>query len=143
MLEIFAAGFLVFAFTALALFELAIVLGAPLGEYSFGGQNKGTLPTAWRVVAFFFVFFSLAVAGHYLAQAGVLSPLLDARTNSVVNWLLVGFTTFSAVANNLTRSYVAMPLYVEEVAMYPSILIVKPPFADVSIHDRFRPLNGM
>ena len=104
MLEIFAAGFLVFAFTALALFELAIVLGAPLGEYSFGGQNKGTLPTSWRVVAFFFVFFSLAVAGHYLAQTGVLNPLLDAPTNSVVNWLLVGFTTFSAVANNLTRS---------------------------------------
>lgn len=104
MLETFAAAFLVFAFTALALFELAIALGAPLGEYSFGGQNKGVLPTHWRVVAFVFVFVALGIAGHYLAQTGAISPLLSSSGNSFVNWFLVGFTALSALGNNLTRS---------------------------------------
>jgi hypothetical protein len=39
MLDAFAAGFLVFAYVATALFQIAIVLGAPLGEYAYGGQN--------------------------------------------------------------------------------------------------------
>ena len=97
MLDTFAAAFLVFAFTALALFELAIALGAPLGEYSFGGQNKGVLPTHWRVVAFVFVFVALGIAGHYLAQTGAVSPLLGSTGNTFVNWFLVGFTALSAL----------------------------------------------
>ena len=35
MLDAFASGFLVFAFTATALFQLALVLGAPMGEYAY------------------------------------------------------------------------------------------------------------
>ena len=43
----------------------------------------------------------------------------------------------------LISSYVAVPLYVGAMAMYPSILLVKPPFADMSVSARFRPLNGI
>jgi len=45
--------------------------------------------------------------------------------------------------NLLIRSYVATPLYVGALAMYPSILLVKPPFADMPNSVRFRPLNGI
>jgi hypothetical protein len=47
------------------------------------------------------------------------------------------------LANVLIRSYVAVPLYLARVATYPSILLVKPPFADMAIPARFRPLNGI
>ena len=45
--------------------------------------------------------------------------------------------------NLLMRSYVAIPLHEAQEAMYPSILLVKPPFADMPISVRFRPLNGI
>ena len=49
MLDAFAAGFLVFAYVATALFQIAIVLGAPLGEYAYGGQNPGILKLPFRI----------------------------------------------------------------------------------------------
>lgn len=104
MLEAIAGGFLVFFFIALALFQLALVLGAPLGEYAFGGQRAGLLPPGFRVASFFSMVFALAIAGHYLAQLGVLTPMLAPDLNQVVNWGLVGFAGLSAIANNITRS---------------------------------------
>ncbi len=104
MLEVVAAGFLVFFFIALALFQLAIVLGAPLGEYAFGGQRIGVLPPGFRVASFFSMVLALAIAGHYLAQLGLLSQLLAPDLNQIANWGLVGFAALSALANNITRS---------------------------------------
>lgn len=104
MLEAIAGGFLVFFFIALALFQLALVLGAPLGEYAFGGQRAGVLPPGFRVASFFSMVLALAIAGHYLAQLGVLTPMLAPDLNQVVNWGLVGFAALSAIANNITRS---------------------------------------
>ena len=104
MLETFASGFLVFAYVATALFQLAIVFGAPLCEYAFGGQNPGALPTRFRVSSFFSFLFLLAIAGHYLAQTGVLQPLLDPSGNAIVNWVLVGSAALATLLNNITRS---------------------------------------
>ena len=104
MLENFAAGFLVFAFSATALFHLAIAFGAPVGEYAYGGQRVGKLSTQFRVSSVFSFILLMAFAGHYLAQLGVLSPLLGQDLNELVNWLLVGFSALAALMNNITRS---------------------------------------
>ncbi|MTA89879.1 MAG: hypothetical protein F2536_03010, partial [Actinobacteria bacterium] len=103
MLDQFAAGFLVFSFVALALFQLAIVLGAPLGEYAFGGQNAGVMPVPYRIASFFSFLVALAIAGHYLAQLGVLNPLLGSELNQIVNWVLVAMNVPAAILNNITR----------------------------------------
>ena len=104
MLDTFASGFLVFAYTATALFQFAIVLGAPLGEYAYGGQNEGKLPTRFRITSIISMLLMLALAGHYLAQTRVVQPLLDEAGNSIVNWVLVGFAALAALMNNITRS---------------------------------------
>jgi predicted cobalt transporter CbtA len=72
MLDAFAAGFLVFAYVATALFQIAIVLGAPLGEYAYGGQNPGILKLPFRIASVFSALVMFAIAGHYLAQLGSL-----------------------------------------------------------------------
>jgi hypothetical protein len=87
-----------------ALFQLALVLGAPMGEYAFGGQNKGKLPTQLRITSAFSFVFLLAVAGHYLAQAGFFPQLLPEAVNTVANWLLVGFNVSGLVMNAISRS---------------------------------------
>lgn len=104
MLDSFAAGFLVFAYVATALFQIAIVLGAPLGEYSYGGQNPGILKLPFRIASVFSALVMFAIAGHYLAQLGIFTPLLDQAGNSIANWGFAVFAGLSAIANNITRS---------------------------------------
>ena len=103
MLDAFASGFLVFATLATALFQLALVLGAPMGEYAFGGQTP-KLPTQYRFSSAVSFLVMLAISGHYVAQLGWLDPLLEPDLNSIVNWVLVGFFALSALLNNLTKS---------------------------------------
>lgn len=104
MLDAFAAGFLVFAYVATAFFQIAIVLGAPLGEYAYGGQNAGILKLPFRIASAFSALVMFAIAGHYLAQLGVLDPVLDEAGNSIANWGFAVFAGLSAIANNITRS---------------------------------------
>jgi hypothetical protein len=103
MLDAFASGFLVFATFATALFQLALVLGAPMGEYAFGGQTP-KLPHQYRFSSAVSFLVMLAISGHYIAQLGWLAPLLEPNLNAIINWVLVGFFTLSAVVNNLTKS---------------------------------------
>jgi hypothetical protein len=86
------------------LFQLAIVLGAPLGEYAYGGQNSGVLPIPYRIASIFSFLVALAIAGHYLAQLGVLAPLLGSDLNQLANWAIVVFNIPAAVLNNITKS---------------------------------------
>ena len=104
MLSAFASGFLVFAFLAAALFQLAIALGAPLGEYAFGVAHSEKLPLALRIVSWFSVLAALAIAGHYLAQLGLLPKLLPTSLNILANWVLVAICGVLAVVNNFTKS---------------------------------------
>ncbi len=104
MLDAFASGFLVFAFLATALFQLALVLGAPMGEYAYGGQMPGKLPIRYRVSSAVSFVLLLAIAGHYLAQLGVVPKLLSPELNQWVNWGLIGFAAAAAVMNNITKS---------------------------------------
>ena len=46
----------------------------------------------------------LAVAGHYMAQLGVFSPLLDEAGNAIANWGFVAFFALSALMNNISKS---------------------------------------
>ena len=104
MLDAFAAGSLVFAYVATALFQIAIVLGAPLGEYSYGGQNPGVLSLPFRIASAVSSLILFAIAGHYLAQLGVFTPLLDESGNAIANWVFAAFAAANAIANNLTKS---------------------------------------
>ena len=104
MLDAFAAGFLVFAYVATALFQIAVVLGAPLGEYAYGGQSAGVLKLPFRIASVFSALVMLAIAGHYLAQLGIFTPLLDEAGNAIANWAFAVFAGLSAIANNITRS---------------------------------------
>ena len=104
MLADFASGFLIFSTLAVALFQLAIVLGAPVGEYAYGGQHEGVLPTRFRVTSVVSMLIMLAVAGHYMAQLGVFSPLLDEAGNAIANWGFVAFFALSALLNNISKS---------------------------------------
>jgi hypothetical protein len=104
MLATISSGFLVATTLIVALFQVALALGAPWGVYAYGGARTGKLPVGFRVNSVVAAAVMVAISGHYLAQLGVFTPLLDQAGNSVVNWVLVGFTGLAAIANNITRS---------------------------------------
>ena len=99
-----AAYVLVVVQTCVALFQLALVLGAPMGEYTLGGQNPGKLPRNLRIASAVSMLVNLAIAGHYLAQTGSLNTLLPSDLNQIANWALVGFNALGLVMNSISRS---------------------------------------
>ena len=104
MIATISAVFLVVMTLVVTVFQIALALGAPWGEYAYGGTKTGKLPTGFRINSVVSAFVMLAISGHYLAQLGVFEPILDPAGNAVVNWVLVGFTGLAALANNATRS---------------------------------------
>ena len=87
-----------------AVFQWTLVLGAPLGEYTLGGQYKGKLPRRLRVTSFFSTLVNLAIAGHYYAQTGAVRTLLNTELNEIANWALVGFFAIALSMNAISRS---------------------------------------
>ena len=104
MLATISSIFLVATTLIVSLFQVALALGAPWGEYAYGGARVGKLPIGFRINSVVTAGVMAAISGHYLAQLGVFAPLLDPAGNNVVNWVLVGFTGLAAIANNITRS---------------------------------------
>jgi hypothetical protein len=94
----------VVALAAVGLFQIGLALGAPMGEYAFGGQNPGRLPMRYRVASAISVLVYLGIAGHYLAQIGVFETLLAPSLNSIANWALVGFNALGLIMNSISRS---------------------------------------
>lgn len=102
---------LVFGF---ALIQIALTLGAPIGEYALGGVHK-VLPLKLRIVSGFFSTLWVVVGFSYLQRVRMIVPIFN---NTFVNVLLIVYTvflTYSIIGNGLiTKSkkekYLMTPL---------------------------------
>jgi hypothetical protein len=125
MLATISAGFLVATTLIVSLFQIALAAGVPWGAYAYGGARVGKLPVGFRINSVVAAVVMFAISGHYLAQLGVFTPLLDSAGNSVVNWVLVAFTGLSAIANNITRSKLERAAWgIPTILMFVSALFV-------------------
>jgi hypothetical protein len=89
-----------------ALFQVALALGAPWGSAAWGGSNAGVLPRRLRIASGFaaLVVYPL-IALYVLASAGSIEvPWLP--TGATGMWVLAGFFTLGGVANLASRSKV-------------------------------------
>ena len=85
-----------------ALFQLAIALGAPLGRASWGGTHPGVLPTKFRVASGVAVVLWTVAALIVLGRAG-LGPLSGDYLRWTT-WLLAGVLVLGALTNAMSRS---------------------------------------
>ena len=85
-------------------FQALLAAGKPWGEWAFGGQMKGTLPTPYRIASLVSISIYAAQIAHYLGQAGVLTSAFSASTNQTINWVLVGFFALGTLMNGISRS---------------------------------------
>jgi hypothetical protein len=91
----FASGFLVFAYFAIGLFQLLIFLGAPLKQYAFAAQRLS--PKNYKILSAAAGLGMLGISGHYVAQLGILKPVLGDDLNALANIGFAGFALFTAV----------------------------------------------
>ncbi|MEY4263158.1 MAG: hypothetical protein RLY88_866 [Actinomycetota bacterium] len=111
-----------------ALFQFALVLGAPMGDYAFGGAHSGKLPARYRAASAVSILIYAAIAGHYLAQLGVLPKLLPTTMNDLANWAVVAFNLVGLVLNSISRSKSERQLWV------PVLLLLTICSALVALH---------
>jgi hypothetical protein len=90
---------------AVALFQVAAVLGAPVGAYTQGGRRPGALSRGGRVVAGVSVILLMLMAASFLAAAGY-GPLMefDIGVRDALWVFTSGYSVVGAVLNLLTPS---------------------------------------
>lgn len=87
----------------LAVFQAALVAGAPLGRMAWGGQHEvlpGRLRAGSAVSIALYALFAYAA----LAKAGVAAPLVNESFTSVFSWVLTGYFALGVVMNGISRS---------------------------------------
>lgn len=87
----------------LSLFQLLLVLGKPLGEYAWGGQQR-VLPKKLRIASVSSIVL-YAVFGIFLAsKAGILQLLPESPLLDIGMWVLTGYFALGVLVNGISRS---------------------------------------
>jgi hypothetical protein len=88
---------------ALALFQSALALGAPMGQFAWGGQNR-VLPPGLRmgsgIAIGLYALFSCIV----LMRAGLLAPWPDSNWIDPAIWAVAAYMGLGVVVNAISRS---------------------------------------
>ena len=87
----------------LAVFQGALIAGAPLGRMAWGGQHN-VLPSRLRIasatsIATYALFAYIAVA-----KANFAPSLINEPFTSVLTWVLAAYFTLGVVLNGISRS---------------------------------------
>ena len=101
----------------LAVFQAALIGGAPWGRLAWGGQHKVLPPRLRAGSALSIVLY--AVFGYAAAaQAGLVMPLVDKSVLSISMWVLTAYFALGVIMNGISRS---RP---ERLVMTPTALIL-------------------
>jgi hypothetical protein len=84
-------------------FQVALALGAPWGEYTMGGRYRGRLPQEMRIAAVGQAALLAALAVFVLSSAGLVLPTM-ADTLPLLIWAVVVFSGFSLTVNAISPS---------------------------------------
>ena len=100
-----AIAALLFALLAggVGVFQLALVLGAPWGEFTLGGRWPGRLPVRGRWMAALSLLLLVVFSVMILARVGLGPARLEAWSRPGA-WGVVAYCALGSVANALTPS---------------------------------------
>jgi hypothetical protein len=87
----------------LAVFQLALVFGAPLGHFAWGGADR-VLPRAKRIGSAVSILLYAVFAWVFLMKAGVVPVVLPEIVVDVATWVIVGYFALGIPLNAISRS---------------------------------------
>jgi len=100
----FAAFLAVVLLAVVAVFQLALAFGAPLGKAAWGGRHEGVLPTPLRVASGLAGSLVYPLIALYVLASANLIDLDWLPTGATGMWVLTGFFTLGTLANLASRS---------------------------------------
>ena len=87
---------------ALAVFQAALVAGAPLGHFAWGGQNR-VLPRNLRIGSVIAIVLYAGFAAIILQRAGIVA-WLPAPVADIGIWVVLGYLVLGIPLNAISRS---------------------------------------
>ncbi len=100
---IFSAIVFCAAIAFVILFQFALAIGKPWGQYAMGGKYPGKLPAAIRMVCLFQIIVLLLIAVIVLTRASLIFGDWFSFSKTAI-WFVVVFSFVSAVLNSITPS---------------------------------------
>ena len=88
---------------ALAVFQAALIAGAPIGRFAWGGQHE-LLPRRLRIGSAVSIVLYAAFALVILERAGLVTIFGNTGFLQVACWVLFGYFTLGIVMNVISRS---------------------------------------
>src|SRR5687768_6795866 len=89
---------------ALAVFQVMLAAGAPLGRYAWAGQHPGSLPFRLRVGSAGSLLVYAVIALVLIWRAGLVTPALSDRVVRAVAWGVAGYFLLGTALNAASRS---------------------------------------
>lgn len=103
MTATFAAKVFAVVAALVVIFQFALMLGAPWGEFTMGGGTKGALSSPLRLAAGLQAFLITGCIAVVLAQAGILR-VKPGRVLNGMSWSVTALFAVSLVLNLITPS---------------------------------------
>jgi hypothetical protein len=92
-------------FLAIAAFQVALALGAPLGAHVLGGRHAGSLPNRLRMVSAIAAVILVAAAIVVLARASIIGwPAEAAGLLPPATWIIAGYMALNTLGNFMSQS---------------------------------------
>jgi hypothetical protein len=86
----------------LAVFQLALVLGAPLGHFAWGGQDR-VLPARKRIVCVISILIYAFMAVVAWDRVGAIS-IFPNLVSQIAMWVIFAYSVLGIVMNAISRS---------------------------------------
>ena len=103
--------------TGLAIFQAALVAGAPLGRMAWGGAHT-VLPNSLRIASAVSIALYALFAYTALARADLAPALINNTVTSVSTWVLTAYFALGILMNGISRS---KP---ERLVMTPTVVVL-------------------
>lgn len=87
----------------LSLFQLLLILGKPLGEYAWSGQQR-VLPKKLRIASIFSIVLYVVFGVFLASKAGIVQLIAQSSLLDIGMWVLTGYFTLGVCMNALSRS---------------------------------------
>ncbi|MES2876149.1 MAG: hypothetical protein V4678_01635 [Patescibacteria group bacterium] len=91
------------ALAALCIFQLALILGAPLGKFAWGGANR-VLPIKFRVASSVSIALYIIFSLFLVSKAGWLDVISDSRILDISMWVFSIYFLIGIAMNAVSRS---------------------------------------
>ena len=99
----FAAILACIILASLTAFQIALILGAPIGRYAWGGQHN-ILPAKLRIASAISIVLYGVFAAFIISKAGLIPAIGNTSIVNVAVWILAIYFCIGVPMNAISRS---------------------------------------